>query len=138
MVARLERPDAIDLFSHPTKADRVAKLQAEERALRSALDGLAEAFAEEAIDGEQLRAGTSRLRKNLEKVTAELAGISRIPDLGDIPAADDISLAWLELPIDRRRAIIKATMTITVVSPGHGAGKFRPAQEIKIRWKKPR
>jgi len=107
MVARLERPDAIDLFSHPTKADRVAKLQAEERALRSALDGPAEAFAEEAIDGEQLRAGTSRLRKNLEKVTAELAGISRIPDLGDIPAADDISLAWLELPIDRRRAIIK-------------------------------
>jgi hypothetical protein len=98
MVARPERPDAIDLFSPPTKADRVAKLQAEERALRSALDGLAEAFAEEAIDGEQLRAGTSRLRKNLEKVTAELADISRIPDLGDTPTADDISLPWLELP----------------------------------------
>ena len=70
-------------------------------------------------------------------MTVELAGISRIPDLGDVLTADDISLAWLELPIDRRRAIIKATMTITVVSPGQGARKFRPAQEVKIRWKKP-
>jgi DNA invertase Pin-like site-specific DNA recombinase len=137
IVARLERPDAIDLFSPPAKADRVAALQAEERALRSRLDGLAEAFAEEAIDAEQLRAGSSRLRKKLAKVTAELAGISRIPDLGEVLTADDISLSWLDLPIDRRRAIIKATMTITVVSPGQGARSFRPAQEVKIRWKKP-
>jgi DNA invertase Pin-like site-specific DNA recombinase len=134
IVERLVRPDAVDLFAAPDRADRGRELRQQESATRSRLDGLAEAFAAGDIDSSQLRAGSRRLRATLDQVIAELTTIATEPEVTQLLVADDVATAWAELSLDRRRTILRSILTIKLTSPGQGARVFRP-DEVAIGWR---
>ena len=82
--------------------------------LRQRLDQLAGVFAEGGIDAQQLATGTKRLHADLEDVrggSAPSTPVARSPMWAAHPTP---GAAWLDAPIDRRRAILDALVTVTV------------------------
>jgi len=135
IVEWLAKPEVlVRLFVKPAR-DRGKDLQSEQRQLRSRLDGLAEAFASEEIDRAQLRAGTQRLRKRLDVVTAELESIAQVPDATPLLTTEDVAATWRAMDLDKRRTIIRSVLTITLYPAGQGARSFRPQDEIELAWK---
>jgi site-specific DNA recombinase len=134
VIARLSRPDAIELFARSDRSDEVARLRSEETALRARLDGLAEAFAAGEIDRRQLTTGSKRLKIRLEDVTKALGETLQTPALSEIVGAEDVRAVWESLDRDRKRAVIDTLVTVIVQPPGRGAQRFDP-KTVEIRWK---
>jgi hypothetical protein len=87
IVARLQQPDATDLFTTPTDPELdTTALHTEAAAISQRLTDLSAAFAEGAITVAQLRTGTSKLRARLSEiddiltVTVLPTGKGRRPD----------------------------------------------------------
>lgn len=135
VIARLSAPDARKAFSRSGDERLVHRLRTQEAALRSRLDGLAEAFAAGDVDRTQLRAGSSRLRVELSTLVEQLDASTRSLEIADLLGAEDIASAWDSMPFDRRRAVIQAIMTVRLASPGRGARRFDEST-VQIVWKR--
>ncbi len=62
-----------------------------------------------------------------------MANAGRVSVLGDLVTAYDVKAVWHDIGLDRRRAVIDALMTVTLLSPGRGARTFRP-ETVHIEW----
>jgi X-X-X-Leu-X-X-Gly heptad repeat protein len=141
IVERLRRPDAVSLVARDS-ANEAAALDAESVALRTRLDSLAGFFAQGLIDAQQLTEGTRQLNAQLTEVRDKIGKLFDGSALAGIADADDAGSAWLEAPLDRKRAVIDALATVTLLKGAQGrpAG-WRPGQTyfrpelIKIEWK---
>jgi X-X-X-Leu-X-X-Gly heptad repeat protein len=141
IVERLRRPDVADLVARDN-AGELAALEAESVALRTRLDSLAGFFAQGLIDAQQLTEGTRQLNAQLAEVRAKIGKLFDGSALAGIADADDAGSAWLEAPLDRRRAVVDALALVTLK---RGTGRpsgwqlgqnyFRP-ELVKIEWKK--
>ena len=138
ILARLSRPDAADLLRPRQPGDDPAALHAAATALRQRLQGLADAYAEDAIDRQQLASGSRRLRARLATVDRQLAtaAAAAAPSpLAGLADAPDPAAVWKRLPLDRRRAVIGVLADVTILPakrgrrPGWKAGEpyFDPA-----------
>jgi site-specific DNA recombinase len=119
------RPDAVAAITAPAEADG-PDLNVEAMALRARLDSLAVDFADGVLTGSQLRTITERLRANLADVESRMVASSRAPVLAGLAGAPDVAKRWEALPLDRRRAVVDALMTVTILPTGRGRG-FDPA-----------
>ena len=133
VVARLSRPDAVDLLRDDTRPD-VGELRIRSLALRSRLDSLAVDFADGELTASQLRTATERIRLQIAQVDAVLAAAGRVSVLSDLAGQPDTAAVWDGLALDRQRAVIDALMVITLHPPGRGARTFDPST-IKIEWR---
>ena len=141
IVERLRRPDVAGLVARDN-ATEMATLEAESVALRTRLDSLAGFFAQGVIDAQQLTEGTRQLNAHLGEVRVKIGKLFDGSALAGIADADDAGSAWLEAPLDRRRAVVDALAVVTLVKGGHGrpAG-WRPGQTyfrpelVKIEWR---
>ena len=141
VVERLRRPDLADLL-RGDNSGQLAKLDAEAVALRSRLDSLAGFFAQGLIDAQQLTEGTKQINAALADVHSKIGKIYDGTALAGIAEAEDAGSAWLEAPLDRKRAVLEALATVTLLRgaqgrpagwrPGHSY--FRP-ELIKIAWR---
>jgi DNA invertase Pin-like site-specific DNA recombinase len=139
ILERLRRPDAADLLRPRQQGDDPAALHAEAAALRQRLRGLADAYAEDAIDRQQLASGSRRLRGRLAEVDRRLAtaAAAAAPSpLAGLADAPDPAAVWARLPLDRRRAVIGVLADVVILPvtrkgrrPGWRAGEsyFDPA-----------
>jgi len=133
VVARLSRPDAVDLLAQPDNDD-AHKAREQAGALRARLDLAADAFAAGDIDARQLARITARLRPELDQYEQIARSLSTAPDLVDL-ATPDIAERWTDLPLDRRRAVIDTLMMIRVLPTRRGGlPRFDPAS-LRIEWK---
>jgi hypothetical protein len=134
MIARLSRPDALDIFLAPEKSSSDANLHREADQLRKRLDGLAEAYADGTLTASQLRKGSERLRAKLAQVEARLAEDSMIPKAArTVAAASDVRAAWEALDVADQREIIRALAVVHLHSAGRGSRKLRP-ETVRIEW----
>jgi len=133
VVARLSRPDAVDLLRDDTRPD-VGELRIRSLALRSRLDSLAVDFADGELTASQLRTATERIRLQIAQLDAALAAAGRVSVLSDLAGQPDTAAVWDGLALDRQRAVIDALMVITLHPPGRGARTFDPST-IKIEWR---
>jgi site-specific DNA recombinase len=134
MIARLSRPDAIDMFSPPKESPGGANLHRDADQLRKRLDGLAEAYADGALTASQLRKGSERLRTQLVQIEERLAEVSLIPKAArTVATASDVRAAWESLEVADQREIIRALAVVHLDSPGRGSWKFRP-ETVRIEW----
>jgi hypothetical protein len=124
-VARLARPDAVDLLTDENRPDAVA-LREQMAVLGARLDELAAAFADGEIDRAQLGAGTRKLRAQIVSIEEQLTDAARVDILGDLIGIDDVRTRWDTLDLDRRRSVIDVLMTVTLHKVGAGARIFRP------------
>ena len=65
-----------------------------------------------------------------------MARSSRLGALAGIVDARDPAKVWLGLPIDRRRAVVRALMTVTVLPSGKRGNQFDP-DLVRIDWTTP-
>jgi site-specific DNA recombinase len=141
IVQRLRKPDAIRLAAHDN-TDEIATLEAESVALRTRLDSLAGFFAQGLIDAQQLTEGTRQLNAQLTEIRDKTSKLFNGTALSGIADTDDAGSAWLEAPLDRKRAVIDALATVTLLrgAQGRPAGwkpgqtYFRP-ELVRIEWK---
>jgi DNA invertase Pin-like site-specific DNA recombinase len=119
ILERLRRPDALDLL-RPRRPGDPAALHAEAEGLRQRLTGLADAYADDAIDRQQLASGSRRLRARLAEVDRRLARSAAPSPLAGVVDAPDPAAVWEGLQLSRRRAIIATLVTVTILPARRG------------------
>lgn len=129
VIARLERPDAADLFAGDSEA--MAQALGEKAAIEARLDLLADQFADGVITGSQLERGTARLRPKLDAAEARIIASSPTPEYSEL-VGPNVRDRWEAQSLDRKRAVIDALMTVTVLPSGAGQ-RFSPEQ-VRVEW----
>jgi DNA invertase Pin-like site-specific DNA recombinase len=143
IVGRLRQPDLADLLSRDDEG-HLAQLQAESIELRSRLDSLAALFGQGVIDAQQLTEGSREINRRLDEVREATASVYHGTALVGVADADDPGSAWLDAPLERKRAVLDALASVTLFLGPHGrpAGwqpgesYFRP-ELVKIEWRQP-
>jgi hypothetical protein len=115
-----------------SSSESAAELREQEAALRSRLDVLAADFADGVLTGSQLRTATTRIKLQLAKVESQLYGPDAHRYFGDVIDADDPRAAFHKLPLDRKRALIEAMVTVTIMPIGHGGSKVFDPLMVEI------
>ena len=128
IIRRLERPDAITALLPTDDQPLVDEIAG----LRARLDLVADQYADDEIDSQQLGRITKRLRARLEAAEAN-ARRSTGPDVGDL-ATPDIAARWAGIALERRRAVISLLAVVRVLPIGRtGRAAFDPAG-VEVTW----
>lgn len=133
VVRRLSAADGVVLDD--TDKTNVSELHTQRTGLQARLDELAGLFAEGAIDGSQLRRGTSELRAKLAGIDGQLAELAKRSPVAELlTAGGDLALRWDALSADLRGKVINELMTVTALPAPRGRNVFDPAY-IDVAWK---
>lgn len=133
MVARLSRPDAIELLS-TREAPDLAVHKAKAVAIRERLDDLATGLEEGILTLAAVRKSSDRLRAELRAVEARMHDATHADVLTPLVTADDAQVAWDACDLAQKRTAIDALMTITLLAPKRGRQEFDP-HSVRIEWK---
>ena len=93
--------------------------------VQSRLDGLAALFADGALSADSVRSTSAELRRKLNDIDTRL-NASHDSLVSNIASADDVEDAWLSLDLERKRLILDALMTVTILPTTGGRGGFKP------------
>jgi site-specific DNA recombinase len=133
MIARLSRPDAIELLSTNSAPD-IADLRAKSEAIRERLDNLAIGLEEGLLTLGAVRKSSERLKTELAGVEATIQDATHADVLTPLITAEDVAAAWTGCDLQQKRAAIDALMKITLLKPEVGTRMFDPAT-VQINWK---
>jgi site-specific DNA recombinase len=141
VVGRLAKPDAVAVLMQATGDDAdVKRLTNRRDELRAKLINTQDDYIEDRITEQQRNHTTATLRPKLEKVEADLrtalGAATGAPELVDL-CREDIAEVWgNEVPLERKRAVIAALVTIRVLPIGSGARWNPRSVEIKLKGRK--
>lgn len=137
VLERLGRPDAAVVLG--SAGDELATLRSRRDGLQGRLDELARMFADGAVDGSQLRQGSTVLRSELTAVDGQLARARSASDLAALVlAGDDLAATWEASSVDVRSKVVDALITVTIEKSGSGrqpGGAYFNPEHIRIEWK---
>jgi DNA invertase Pin-like site-specific DNA recombinase len=133
-VARLSRPDALDLLAEDTTTPAAQAAQARAQAIRERLDDLAQGLEEGILTLAAVRRSSERLQAELAKVEAELHNAVHVDVLKPLVTARDVEKAWAAYDLAQRRQVIDALMTVTILKPEQARQDFDP-ETVRIEWK---
>ncbi|MFI6310702.1 recombinase family protein [Nocardia fusca] len=130
---RLTQPDARDLFARDDTAGQEARSRAD--AIRSRLDSAADAFADGAIDAQQLSRITAKLKPELAEAEAEATRTAAGLDgalLSEITTSDARQV-WDGLVVTQQIAVLSALGIRVTILPARGGPGFKP-EGVRIDW----
>lgn len=122
----LSRPDWSQVLATPTATVDGKWLAVEAVTLRARLGEAADQFAEGNITAAQLAKITGRVREKLADVEDAMSRAARGSALAPFTGRDPVKV-WQSLPLDRRRAVVREMMTVTVLPTGRSGNVFDPA-----------
>ena len=130
IVARLTRPDAVELFA---VGDSTAVDEAREEiaAIDAKLETVADQFADDTITAVQLKRITVGLRNRREKAVKRLDAAKPRNVLTDV-AGPDAADRWAALPLGAKREGLELLLRVTVLPSG--PGKTFDPDSIRIEW----
>jgi site-specific DNA recombinase len=133
VVRRLGQPDARDLLARDDGTARAARERAD--AVRARLDGAADDYAAGALDREQLRRITSRLRPGLDAAEREVAKAVRgiAPELLAQLAGPQAANRWKALTVPQKRALLETLEVGVTILPARGGPGFKP-ESVRITF----
>lgn len=142
VVARLRRPDLADLVAPGVDEGAVRDARRELTALRGRLDGLGPLYADGAIDARTFAATTADLRARIATAEQQLDGLTGRGPLAAFVTAVDPGQAWIDAPLDVRRAVLAELVAVVVLParrgrpPGWTPGStyFDPSR-VEFRWR---
>ncbi|MGN7704081.1 recombinase family protein [Cellulosimicrobium sp. 22601] len=133
LAERLRQPDALDAM-RPSD-DGAAALLTEQEALRLRLDGLAALVADGTLSPEAVREAATPLRNRLAAVGDALARTSGVPVLDGLEdVRERLEEVWSTLGLDRRRALLRAFLVVTLHRAPRGRKEFDPGT-VSIAWR---
>lgn len=122
VLAILERPDARDVFAG--QEPHTKDLQGQADVLRLRLEQLADAYADGAVTLPEWKRARDKISASLTGVEAEMSTASTLRVVA--PLLAEPRTRWAELDLDRKRAVIRACVQVTVLPTGKGA-RFTPS-----------
>lgn len=131
VVEVLSRPDAAELLVDQRQPDLDSK-RAEAKALRARLVSLAVNFADGELDDDQLRVATARIKAKLNAVDQVMEDANRARLFKGLVGED--AARFRDAPLERRRAVIKALMTVTLRRGSSIRDPFDPDRAVIIEW----
>lgn len=133
VVGRLSEPDAAELLVVRPEVD-MSKLAQEANALRARLAELADLVETGDLTAAEFRPRRARLVDRLASIEADMTAAAGTSPLAGIAGRTDAEEVWAGLDVPRRKAIISALMTVTVLPAGARGQKFRP-DRVRIDWR---
>lgn len=133
VLERLSRPDALELLSDNDRPD-LGLLRGRANAIRDRLDDLTTALADGVLPLSAVRRTSDRLRKELAETEAGMAHLGGADVLTPLVQARNVVEVWAGLDLDRRRAVIDALLTVTLLAPKRGRQQFDP-ETVLIEWR---
>lgn len=133
VVRRLSRDDAMDLLMRPADEVDVNALRDERAGLHERLALLGKDFA--TAPTEFVQAALEVIRARLDEIDGTLVDPGRARAFRDVVGAKDVRKAFEQLDLGRRRAIVDALITITVMPVGKCAGPVFDPTAIQVAWK---
>jgi site-specific DNA recombinase len=137
IVERLSRPDAHDLLLPGPDDIDVAGLQAESEEIRQRMTDLGGLFGARLLELEPFTQGMETARAQLDGVTQQLARAATRDPLVDLVGAPDVRKAWKALQLDRQRNVLRALVTVTLLTPRQGRmpdGGYFDYDAIRFDW----
>lgn len=136
VVERLSQPDAIGVFA--PGADNTDELLTRRRAVEVELDSLTDMLTARTINAKQFARASAAYNAELDQIDAELSSAAPTA-LSDL-VGPDIAKRWGEVPMDRKRAVVRALYEVRIKPRMAGDppqdGTFRP-ESIELRPRKP-
>jgi site-specific DNA recombinase len=130
MIGRLSRPDILGHMAEKPDALRAAASTRD--AILARMDTAADDYADGTITARQMARMNERLKTQLAAAETEVIRYQPVRVL-DGMTGPGAAAAWETAAINRKREIIRALATVTILPSGPGI-KFSPAQ-VKIDWK---
>lgn len=106
-----------------TNPTATKELRDQESVLQSRLDALAAEFADGVLTQSQLHTATVRIKKQLARIAPKLYGPDPRRYFSDVLDANDPRVAFHALPLERKRELIEAMVTVTIMPVGSGNRK---------------
>jgi site-specific DNA recombinase len=141
VVARLANPDAVRLLTPKVRVDTAA-LNVEAAGLRAKITEAGDLWEAKVFGAAEYTVRRRRLEAQLAEVTGKLNAASGVDPLAGVAGNPDAKRIWAELPLSRRRAILRNLVTVTVGpaprarpgwKPGKGA-KYFSTEGIVLDW----
>ncbi len=133
VIERLSRSDAAEVLAARESPD-VGALRHRAGTIQQRLDDLATGLEEGLLTLTAVRQSSARLREERDKVQGAIDDALSADLLAPFATSTDVAATWEGLGLDRRRAIVDALMTITLLSPERGRRDFDP-DSVRIEWK---
>lgn len=122
IIARLSRRDARDLLLNDERDD-LQRLEARLLEARAELEEWRTAAGAGEVTLAAFRPVEKRLLGEIGGIERDLLRPDRALILRDLIEADDVTKAWLDMPLDRQRAVLAELVTVTILPAPRG----RPA-----------
>jgi site-specific DNA recombinase len=135
--AWLERPDSVGLLTPRIVEPDMLGLRREAASLRELLNEQARLHARGVIDGQQLAAGSEELRAKLRVAEQRLSAVVRRDPLDGIAGNADAGKVWDGLDLGRKRAVLAALCTVTLLPATHGrlpGGGYLDTSAVQFDW----
>ncbi|MEU8713586.1 recombinase family protein [Streptomyces sp. NPDC048663] len=139
IVERLERPDAHDLLEHAPEGIDVSALQIEGEQIRQRMRDLGGLFGAGQLELVPFTEGMDTARAQLAGVTQQLARAAKVDPLVSLVGAADVRAAWKALSLDRKRAVLRSLVDVTLKTPRPGRmpdGGYFDYDAIVFGWKR--
>ncbi len=143
VLARLGKPDAKLLLTPQNRRADLERLHAQRAELESGLEDLARMVLRRKITERAADAASDEARAEIERLDGEIAAAGSVSPLTGIADAEDVRKAWEAATVGRRKAVIRALMTVTLLpagkgrpagwTPDGGRGYFDPSR-VRIEW----
>lgn len=131
IIARLSRPDAVDLLDDRERHD-VDALRGERRRLETVIRQAGDDEMDGLIDRAERVRLTRRANARLAEVDEKLRAGVDTSALAEIIGSNDVAAAWHGLSLGKKRAILEALATVVVFSVGQG-NRRRMSDEAMAR-----
>lgn len=138
IVARLSRPDAVELMTPKGRADEMRDLLDQKRALKERQASMAADWADGSLTDEQIQVANRRIAERLKEIDARVYASASSQVFDGVVDADDVGRVWDALPLERKRAIIVTLCSDIVIRPmgkGWRSSAENIARTIKIKWR---
>lgn len=129
----LARPASAAVFEEDVTD--VSELREEVTRLRERLEALGEDYAEGLITREAMRSGSVRLSERLERAEGALAQVHASQPLSALRGATDVRSQWEEMPLDHRRATLKALVDRIVLNRRPSGYRSHQVEDVEVHWR---
>ncbi|SNU02596.1 Site-specific DNA recombinase [Ruaniaceae bacterium KH17] len=136
-IARLNRPDAIDLLVPRQEGPDIGLLNTQRAALDSRESTIIDLIAKGKMNAKTAEAALDVLTEERRAITEEIARAVASDPLAEVVASGDSRAWWDDASLARRRAVIGALMTVAIRRAGKGRRitTFEAASEtVGIEW----